>query len=147
MDIAGFIEARLREDEGQARAAAEEFGPDWIEIWSGTVALDGNVAGRVPEGRSGWDAHLDTADSGISRHIVDWDPTRVLREIAAKRALLRLWQEMDGSDAYEAGSWAQILVNQLLAPYGKRAVFTRSGSSGPLSWQLEDLPEAADKGA
>ncbi len=104
MDIAEFIEARLRDDENGARNAAEQFGLDWVEIWSGTVALDGNQPSRIPEGRSGWDAHLDTADSGISRHIVDWDPARVLREVDAKRSMLARHRECaDGEGWCGAG--------------------------------------------
>jgi hypothetical protein len=87
-DIAAFISARLEEDEAYALEAAKEFGPDWIEIWSGTVDLSANLPLRQRQQVATWDAHVPTNDSRVSRHMVRHDPARVLREVAAKRRVL-----------------------------------------------------------
>jgi hypothetical protein len=88
VDITEFVAARLKDREDYAIQAAEEFGPDWIEIWSGTVDLTANRPDRQPEGRSGWETHVDTGDSRVSRFMVQNDPTRVLADVAAKRRIL-----------------------------------------------------------
>ena len=80
MSIIEFLNARLDEDEAYARTAFadhNEAEPGWSEPWSGGVQVG---------------PHEDvilTFDSGVSRHMVRHDPARVLREITAKRALLR----------------------------------------------------------
>ena len=140
MGIAEFIEAQLRDADGYAREALKACAPTWEEPWSGEVNVGLSDEAKA-DGVTGIEALIDCRDSRISRFIARQDPKAVLAEIAAKREMLRLWQRMDASDGYEASSFAQELVDLLLAPYGKRAVFTRTGSSGPLSWQLEDLPE------
>jgi uncharacterized protein DUF6221 len=87
-DIVAFISARLDEDEAYALEAAKEFGPDWIEIWSGQIDLSANLPDRQPPADRSWDAHVQTNDSRVSRHMVRHDPARVLREVAAKRRVL-----------------------------------------------------------
>lgn len=77
--ITEFLNARLNEDEQAARyafAAHNDAQPDWYEIRSGAVNLGDH------------EDELLTFDAGISRHIVRHDPARVLREVAAKRAVL-----------------------------------------------------------
>jgi hypothetical protein len=75
-----FLLARIYDDECLARTAFADHngnGPDWSEQWSGAVEMGG-------------DEHelLLCNDSGVSRHIENFDPARVLRECAAKRALI-----------------------------------------------------------
>lgn len=80
MDITEFLAARLDEDEAYARHAFGDHNnaqPDWYEIRSGAVNLAEN------------EDELVTFDSGVSRHIVRQDPARTLREVKAKRAILR----------------------------------------------------------
>jgi hypothetical protein len=61
-----------------------------------------------------------------AEYIAYWDPARVLADVAAKRALLALWQKIDsGVYSPDANQVADDIVEQLLAPYGKRAVWTR----------------------
>lgn len=73
-------------------------------------------------------------------HVVAHDPTRVLADIAAKRALLAIWQRADAAtDSPGFHQLADDIVEQLLAPYGKRAVWTPRDASGPASWHLEDV--------
>lgn len=85
---------------------------------------------------------FDTDGPAVTKHYQRWDGARVLADLAAKRELLKIWQRMDDhvSDDFATNSFADEILAQLLAPYGKRAVFTREGSSGPLSWHLEDDP-------
>lgn len=85
--ITEFIAARLDDDEAYARNAfrphgdeGPKNGPEWREIWSGTVECG-------PGGE-----HIATFDSQLSRHIERHDPARVLREVAAKRAILKQYQ-------------------------------------------------------
>jgi hypothetical protein len=78
-----FLKARLDSDEAYARNAfrphgdeGPKNGPEWREIWSGTVEC----------GRGG--EHIATFDSQLSRHIERHDPARVLREVEAKRKIV-----------------------------------------------------------
>lgn len=98
MDIVEFLTALLNDDDAYARQAAEDFGPDWIEIWSGTVDLTANLPERQPGEGHHWDAHVVTNDAGVSRFIARNDPARVLRDVAAKREIIERWRS--ASDAY-----------------------------------------------
>lgn len=95
LGIVAFLTRCLDEDEVGALAAAEEFGPDWIEIWSGTVDLSANREDRQPQDSS-FETHVPTNDSRVSRFMVEHDPARVLADIAAKRVLLQLHAPEDG---------------------------------------------------
>lgn len=76
----------------------------------------------------------------IAEFAIAYSPARVLHEVAAKRELFEIWQRMDNSsDNPSIASFAEEILNQLLASYGKRAVF-QTGDWGS-SWQLEDLTE------
>lgn len=56
--------------------------------------------------------------------IAYWDPARVLADLTAKRELLALWQEIQsGVYSPDANRLAEDMLEQLLAPYGKRAVW------------------------
>ena len=80
MTITEFLAARLDDDEAYARMAFadhNEAGPKWSEPWNGGV-LTGGRGGEV----------VDTFDSGLSSHMARHDPARVLREVAAKRAMV-----------------------------------------------------------
>jgi len=75
-----FLLARIYDDECLARwafAYHNDNGPDWSERWSGAVEMGG-------------DGHelLLCNDSGVSRHIVNFDPARVLAECEAKRKII-----------------------------------------------------------
>lgn len=78
-----FLNDCLDRDEAYARNAfrphgdeGPKNGPEWREIWSGTVECG-------PGGE-----HIATFDSQLSRHIERHDPARVLREVAAKRSII-----------------------------------------------------------
>jgi hypothetical protein len=139
VDIAEFLTACLDEDERGALAAAEEFGPDWSEIWSGTLDLTDNRPDRQPnDEKMLWETHVNIGDSRITRFMANHDPARVLADIAAKRKLLALWQKIElGVWSPDANQFADDLLEQLLAPYGKRAAWNPADG-----WRLEDLPHA-----
>lgn len=78
-DLAAWLLEQIQYDEDLARAAFadhNEDGPDWTEIWSGCVNLGVEL--------------VVTNDSGVSRHMVNWDPARVLVECDTKRKIVDL---------------------------------------------------------
>ena len=90
-DLVAFLRARLDEDEAAARAAASVAGPGWHS----EVAWGEDIPQMVVRGDGdAWLAATGTADDEelgpfIARH----DPARVLREVAAKRAILGDYEE------------------------------------------------------
>jgi hypothetical protein len=78
-DLITWLRAQLAEDEGLARMAFAEHNKAivrWSEPWSGTVQIGPH------------EDDLVCFDSGVSRHIVNWDPARALAEVDAKRRIL-----------------------------------------------------------
>jgi hypothetical protein len=90
-----FLADALGGKEEWARAAAEEFGPDWVEIWSGTVDLAANRAERA---RGDADTHVPTSDARVSRFIVRNDPAHVLADVARTRRILAEHESSGGDD-------------------------------------------------
>lgn len=96
MTITEFLNARYDEDEATARAVTDAGGEsDWrahpVAELEGRRALTGGsfifaVVDPVPEGPA------------CADHAARHDPARVLREIAAKRAVLALASEALGDD-------------------------------------------------
>lgn len=130
MDIVTFLNARLDEREAIARAAAEEAGGhsvfgevDRTGQWSATS--DGISADNgYRNGPFAADPYGTLADE-IGAHIVLHDPEAVLRDVAAKRKLIQLWQlageaiDRDMSDEWLSGRWAALtdVVEALAEPY------------------------------
>lgn len=128
-DPAEYLTARFDEEE---KLAVGTTAAHWY-------AVDRTFTG--PGGYPRWrvDILTDERDSprGIcdvltsaadAEHIGHWDPVRVLADVAAKRALLALWvEEENGVHSPDAGQLADRVLQQLLSPYGKRAVWTREG--------------------
>lgn len=114
MDIAEFLTARYVEEERIARAAVGRYadgsawGPSWTyDRENFRVLIDGQAA-VAAENTS------DVDGEHIARH----DPARVLADIAAKRKLLALWQQMDADlDLPKFHQAADELLAQLLAPF------------------------------
>lgn len=73
--LTAFIAARLDEDEAIARAAGDATPPPWH-------AAGGDIMSRA-DGRC-----AANADGPEAPHIARHDPARVLREVAAKRAMV-----------------------------------------------------------
>lgn len=102
-DLIAFLRARLYEDEAHARFAFADHndaGPNWTEIWSGTVDTG--------------DDHIATGDAGLSRHIERFDPARVLAEVAAKRQII---EEGDLHDTTDASVLHRSVLKLLALPY------------------------------
>jgi len=98
-DLIVFLAARLDEDEAAARACKHA---EWrVEGPPPEAGITGPAGEMLLEGRSGqytW-AHLarPAMHTGYSlHHAARHDPARVLREVAAKRAILDEWEDTSG---------------------------------------------------
>lgn len=82
----------------------------------------------------GCDAHSPCPDGCCTMGTCDCGkPERILADVAAKRNLLALWQKIDsGVYSPDANQLADEMLEQLLAPYGKRAVWTRDAG-----WRID----------
>ena len=94
-DLIAFVTARLDEDEAAAKAAARKRNAPWR-----SEKLQTDLAGRVnnsPEGASPSERDrgfvASTNSRSIADHIARHDPARVLREITAKRAVIRRYED------------------------------------------------------
>jgi hypothetical protein len=85
MDLTGFLTARLADDEAAAKASYHDD-QRWITGEEGACLYPGE------EVRANADRAAD------ARHIARHDPGRVLREVAAKRAILDLADKATGLD-------------------------------------------------
>lgn len=91
-ELFAFVRRCLDEDEGLARAAFAEHNnaiAEWHEPWSGTVEIGPH------------EDDLCCNDAGVSRHIVNWDPARVLAEVEATRRILDLIELCHSREAYD----------------------------------------------
>jgi hypothetical protein len=95
-DLVEFLRARLDEDEAVARAAIQ--GP-WClgsegakrppeDILFGRSPLRADARVQVADLSAAWEKHANGA------HIARWDPARVLAEVAAKRRVPELYEEL-----------------------------------------------------
>src|SRR5258708_12897907 len=85
-DLAAFLTARLDEDEVAAKAAMNVYGADW-NAQTGSEYLPARVYGKGGRDRP----VADTSRAYPADHIARHDPARVLREVKAKRAILKAW--------------------------------------------------------
>jgi hypothetical protein len=109
-DLVAFLAARLDEDEAAAREATAgpweweqeikdpaEWGDDGLHLVSKAVTwMDSGGGGPHPTVvLSGWghDAWGLNVEDGDKAHIARHDPARVLRDVAAKRAILAEYKE------------------------------------------------------
>jgi hypothetical protein len=95
VELVTWLRRQLDEDAGLARMAFAKHNraiAEWSEPWSGTVEI-----GPLED-------DLVCNDSGVSRHIVNWDPARVLAEVAAKRRILDLHEPVPSG--YSEGRWS-----------------------------------------
>jgi hypothetical protein len=84
-DLVRWLGEQLDEDERIARAVEDRSAP-----WDGQWVADGDSAARTYNGHVLFYGHNYRLKPGLVAHVVAHDPARVLREIEAKRDLLRL---------------------------------------------------------
>ncbi len=92
-DMVAFLNARLDEDEGAAKAATP--GP-WMTADGREWLADNVVFGQSVD----WPGHIQQVcnvdyaqhKAGNAEHIARYDPARVLREVEAGRKLLNLYE-------------------------------------------------------
>lgn len=102
-----FLLARIHDDECLARMAFGDHNdnePDWFEPFSGVVDMKGEDV-------------LITGDSGVSRHIVNWSPARVLAECEAKRRVIDTAEEASGLDLQVDGEFRVGQRDEVAEPY------------------------------
>ena len=126
--LASFLLARLDEDEAAARAATQggwrADGEDIVLVsddphWNGTCIANA----------SGYDGD----------HIARHDPVRVLREVAAKRAILRDYQ-----DCAEAAEYAGEIMRAARDAYARSLMHLSAAWIGHADYRQEWAPGAAD---
>ena len=107
MDITEFVKARLDEDEAAAKAALESEWFAHVTEFASANHYDtfGDLAVEY------WQWFPGEAD-GV--HVAHHDPARVLREVAAKRAILAL---ADAGEGYAYSVAMERVVVQLAAVY------------------------------
>lgn len=119
-DLAAFILARLEEDEEAAKRAgggAWEYRDSWV--WCGYYEVADVF--NIP----------DTDETGA--HIALHDPSRVLREVAAKRAIIAktfplIESEWGGKDF--TSDWGMELLRFLALPYSDHPDFRPEWACG-----------------
>ena len=128
LTLAGFLAARLGEDEAAAKAAAK-FGtegflgrPAWVNQY-GMVVDAADVDWAITD-LGGTAIHGDAVYAHIARH----DPARVLREVQAKRTLLRYFTDPQTHEP----------LSVLIAP-DAYALGRGEGTTLPGSWILREL--------
>jgi hypothetical protein len=125
-DLVQWLRAQLDEDERIARAASDGpwaayRGPE--KTWQSKGDLIHPV--RTWDHKLG-DPVIMAAYWADSRHIAEWDPQRVLREIDAKRQMLTAYAQVAANDVNEveyAHGYANALgeaVRLLALPYADR---------------------------
>ncbi|MFF4479473.1 DUF6221 family protein [Streptomyces sp. NPDC001520] len=84
-ELVRWLGVQLDEDERIARAVEDRSAP-----WDGQWMADGNSAVRTYNGHVLFYRHgSGPLKPGLTDHVAEWDPARVLREIDAKRQILR----------------------------------------------------------
>lgn len=105
-ELADFLRARLDEDEQAARAA-----------FSGQVDPEDGWGAERAEGyrHTTITPHVGMIHEPVQAdHVVRWNPARVLREVAAKRALM---VELDSSGGPETEDAYHVVLRRLAAVY------------------------------
>lgn len=85
MDIAEFLTARLDEDEAAAKAAGSA---PWVADIPRSVHVSFKARAENKHAFRGQGYIAGVENAGAQTHIARHDPARVLREVAAKRAII-----------------------------------------------------------
>ena len=137
MSIIEFVRSGVDEDERIALAASE--GPWKVDNSNYPEAIyDGDGQSVVSGGRWGGEASI-FSDDADAFHMVRHDPARVLREVAAKRAVLEYHREVT-EDHEESWMWSWYNAQN-----GESQACVGCGWSGdpdhPRTDRIEDCPE------
>lgn len=87
-DLVTFLKARLDRDEAVARAGT---GAAWRVTAGGTVRVDTSGDAPAQPERSGFVASVE--NEAYAEHIARHDPRRVLRQVAAQRRVVALYEK------------------------------------------------------
>lgn len=94
MNVAEFLEARIAEDEALAQGAHYD-GQRWYS--------EEEFVGRYPDCCDcGCEVMMGANRKIEASHIANWDPSRVLAECTAKRAIMAEHAPVDPCDAHDA---------------------------------------------
>jgi hypothetical protein len=122
-DLAAFFSARIDEEEARAKALADR---DWgLRPWEVTecagqpgdphdgcpcIVYQGEY-GPVDEPQIPQIQYIADAEAPeYAAHIADHDPARVLREVAAKRSMLRMYQDAVAEAGSEVVEWMLAVI-------------------------------------
>lgn len=123
-DLTAFLTARLDEDEAAAKAAA---GPDWfLDSAEDDDKRDIRCPSTLYPGRL---AVADGVHSEDAEHIARHDPTRVLREVAAKRAILGQYEDVAEWDPPQMVGALEDAVRALAAVYSDHPDYDQAWAS------------------
>ncbi|MFJ8538141.1 DUF6221 family protein [Streptomyces sp. NPDC093591] len=119
-DLAQWLRAQLDEDERIARAVEDRSAP-----WDGQWMADGDSAVRTVNGHVLFYRHdSGPLKPGLTDHVAEWDPARVLRDIAAKRRIVQHLAEAieasenyKGPDYYEGVAACELTLKLLASVY------------------------------
>lgn len=85
--LAVFLRQRYEQEAGTARFATQYNSGTWRLMASCTI----DMGVRVDDDGDAWGGTFATdSDPGAAQHILDWQPARVLRTVAAKQRRLEL---------------------------------------------------------
>ncbi|MFE7128935.1 DUF6221 family protein [Streptomyces sp. NPDC057617] len=131
-DVVDFLRARLDDDERVARAATP--GPWRLDSTIHAELLNaGDGTTVIGGGRWGGEASVfESTEDAI--HIAEWDPSRVLREIDAKRRIVDIY-----ADALEERAALRARMREV--------IHSDSDEFGRLHQQESELIEAAERAA
>ncbi len=118
-ELVEWLRAQLDKDERIARAVKDRSAP-----WDGQWMADGNSAVRTVNGHVLFYRHdSGPLKPGLADHAAEWDPARVLREIDAKRDLLRFAEGVhDHHETFTTGvaSRLEVTLRLFAAAYADR---------------------------
>jgi hypothetical protein len=130
MTLTEFLLARIAEDEAAARLAIP---PRWDDAESTPHwRHDGNPSGAFMAGQmvigqaSSW-REVDQDGGRFARHIVRWDPARVLAECEAKRRIVKFAEYWLGATE---GMEAEFVLGSLALPYADHPDYDEAWTFG-----------------
>lgn len=137
-----FVEERIAEDESTAQAATP--GPWLAEPNGSIVGPSGHLpklAGHVVCSVGAWDVGRPTPQDAA--HIARNDPARVLRDVAAKRQLLRFYDDLSAIVVECSGLLIGPGMRRIHAEHGRLLAAMAAVWCRHPDFQPEWLPEEA----